>query len=144
VALFQKGKKGKENIMGFQKQPQKKNQTSFSKTFQPSAGSRANKKPPVTRKMKQTVAKAALAKMGFNPMETQISLVLMYQDMLSRGVGWDKVSPITARETESFFNSIAKINADLMQYQTPKHRTTLWMRSLKITMTLKKKTKAGL
>ena len=106
----------KENSMG-EKNPKKKNQTSFSSTYQPAR--RRGDKPINHGRHKKSLAREAFEKMGFNPMETQIGLVKMYQDMLTLGIGWNK-EPITPKEREQFCNALAKINSELMQYQTTK------------------------
>jgi hypothetical protein len=99
------------------KNPSKKNSTSFSATHQPDR-SRVGRRP-VARPEKKSVAAAAFKKMGFNPMETQISLVMMYQDMLQRKKGWTG-DDITSKERENFCKEISKINDSLIPYQTAK------------------------
>lgn len=102
--------------------PQMRRSTSFSSTYQPPADHYRGEYNSERGKPrhKRTVAKEAFEKMGHNPMEVQISMVKMYQDMLNRKVGWDGETPITAKERESFCKEIAKINQDLMTYQTAK------------------------
>lgn len=104
-----------------EKNPSKKNSTSFSSTYQPDR-SRVGRRP-IARPEKKSVAAAAFKKMGFNPMETQISLVLMYQDMLARKKGWTG-EDITSKERENFCKEISKINDSLIPYQTAKAMPT--------------------
>lgn len=102
--------------------PQKKNRTSFSKDYQPPRNHYRGEYNSERGKprYKRTAAKEAFEKLGFNPLETQINMVKMYQDMLTNGVGWDGVTKITPKERETFCKEIAKINQDLMTYQTVK------------------------
>jgi len=128
VALFPKKEtKKKENTMATRNKnpanpmPQKKNRTSFSKDYQPPANHYRGEysKERSTPRHKRTVAKQAFEDLGFNPLETQINMVKMYQDMLTLGIGWDK-KPITGKERETFCKEITKINQELMTYQTTK------------------------
>ena len=94
-------------------QPQKRNQTSFSSTYQPHPAS--NKKATAATFKRRTQAQEAMAKAGFNPMEQLIGISAQYTEMISKGVNW-RGGDASEKEIASYVKELTNINLQLSRY----------------------------
>lgn len=114
--------------------PQKRNQTSFSSTHQPTSRVGENtglvpkgRKPPGKagpgrpkgRRNKRTEAQEAFQRLGYNPTEIQVALAKQIAEMLEAGVD-DEGNKLTMSKRCSLIKQLATLNEVLMQYQSSK------------------------
>ncbi len=112
------------------RQPQKRNQTSFSSTYQPDSSrrSRGNKPKTVTglvettakkRGLKRTQAQRVMQEQNFNPMENMVAMAQQLENMIAKKIDWWG-EPATKTDLKQFQTQYIKLNERLLEYQSSK------------------------
>lgn len=109
--------------------PSKKNPTSFSTIIQPLNRGATGSGRIRGSKNKKTIALKAFEDLNYDPIKCQVALALQYQKLIkdrrnfpTTGEDGREVlgQPLTVIQMSSMMDKFGKINAELMQYQTPK------------------------
>lgn len=98
--------------------PHKKNQTSFSSTYQPSGAAKAAGQK--RNRELETQAQEAMNNAQYNPMEKMIAVANQYELMIANKVSWDGMTPASNNEIANFVKALTKINETLIGYQSAK------------------------